>query len=277
MNISDVSGLLAGFLDSPEPFSCMTVRDLWTDPHIAQQMLETHLDPSTDRASRRPEEIDEMVAWINSEVGLERQKLCDLGCGPGLYAKRFAEHGARVTGIDFSASSIDYAKTQDTFGNEFLVADYLGDELPGGFDLVTLIYCDYCAFGSADRATLLQKIAAMLREGGRFVFDILPEPDFPEAATPVRVETNLMNGFWSKNDYVGFKNQVLYHEQNIVLDRYLIVESDRQRQFFNWLQYFSRDLINRELSAAGFAIETFASIGNLYRIIAINENKIAYS
>ncbi|MEW8167711.1 MAG: methyltransferase domain-containing protein [Candidatus Thiodiazotropha endolucinida] len=28
--------------------------------------------------------------------------MCDLGCGPGLYTKRFFAQGAEVTGIDFS-------------------------------------------------------------------------------------------------------------------------------------------------------------------------------
>ena len=37
----------------PMPFACTTTRELWTDPHIATQMLAFHLDGSHDLASRR--------------------------------------------------------------------------------------------------------------------------------------------------------------------------------------------------------------------------------
>ncbi len=36
--------------------------------------------------------------------------LFDIGCGPGIYAEKFARQGYYVTGIDFSKRSIDYAK-----------------------------------------------------------------------------------------------------------------------------------------------------------------------
>src|SRR5689334_6222274 len=69
----------------------------WTDPHIAQQMLAAHLDPATDAASRTPQTIDQTVQWITDRLALKPgARLLDLGCGPGLYCKRFAEHGLLV-------------------------------------------------------------------------------------------------------------------------------------------------------------------------------------
>jgi len=41
---------------------------------------------------------------------LENKKLLDLGCGGGQTSILFAEHGAIVTGIDFSQKQIDFAK-----------------------------------------------------------------------------------------------------------------------------------------------------------------------
>ena len=66
--------------------------EFWTDPYIAKQMLKTHLDPNVDLASRRPETIQRTVAWILKMTGLKvGDALLDLGCGPGLYAERFAQ------------------------------------------------------------------------------------------------------------------------------------------------------------------------------------------
>ena len=35
--------------------------------------------------------------------------ILDLGCGPGLYCRRWAQAGLTVTGIDYSRRSIEYA------------------------------------------------------------------------------------------------------------------------------------------------------------------------
>lgn len=41
---------------------------MWTDDYISGQLLQAHLDPMSDAASRRPEVIDEAVHWIDNYV-----------------------------------------------------------------------------------------------------------------------------------------------------------------------------------------------------------------
>ena len=82
----------------------------WNDPHISKQMLEVHLNPDIEAASRRPETIDRTVSWLIETLGLKTgASLLDLGCGPGLYTSRFARAGFHVTGVDYSRRSIEYA------------------------------------------------------------------------------------------------------------------------------------------------------------------------
>ena len=38
----------------------------------------------------------------------------------------------------------------------------------------------------------------------------------------------------------------------MVLDKYTIIEADRIRTVYNWLQYFSSDLLQTEFEEAGF-------------------------
>jgi hypothetical protein len=45
----------------------------------------------------------------------------------------------------------------------------------------------------------------------------------------------------------------------VVLDKYTIVEADRTRTVYNWLQYFSPEDLKREFDESGFAIEEFFS------------------
>ena len=86
--------LLQDIAQRPEPFSRYTAMELWTRPHLARQMLSFHLNQETDLASRRFEIIDQVVDWIDSQLHLSEKRICDLGCGPGLYAQRFSHQGA---------------------------------------------------------------------------------------------------------------------------------------------------------------------------------------
>jgi len=115
--------LLYDISKRPEPFSISTVKELWTRPHLAQQMLDYHLSQETDLASRKCESIDLVVEWIDAQLDLSEKSMCDLGCGPGLYTQRFESKGAKVTGVDFSARSVDYAKTQSTNTIRYIEAD----------------------------------------------------------------------------------------------------------------------------------------------------------
>jgi len=66
---------------------------------------------------------------------------------------------------------------------------------------------------------------------------------------------NQLNGFWSPNKYYGFLNTFKYDEEKVTLDRYTIIESDRTRQVYNWLQYFTPEDLEREFIEAGFSIK----------------------
>jgi 2-polyprenyl-3-methyl-5-hydroxy-6-metoxy-1,4-benzoquinol methylase len=84
-------------------------QQMWDDEHISKGMLEAHLNPNWDAASRKPDFIDRSVAWLHSVIP-DGGAILDLGCGPGLYTKRLSDLGYRVTGMDLSRRSIAYAK-----------------------------------------------------------------------------------------------------------------------------------------------------------------------
>ncbi|MFW2371518.1 MAG: class I SAM-dependent methyltransferase [Gammaproteobacteria bacterium] len=221
----------------PEPFSRYTAKELWTRPYLARQMLSFHLNQDTDLASRRFEAIDQVVDWIDAQLSLSGKRVCDLGCGPGLYTLRFSARGADVTGIDFSANSLDYARLkarEEQQSIRYIDADYLSDELPAGFDIVTL--------------------HNMLKPGGHIVLDVAGVASMAGKQDMCIIEDRFMNGFWAAGNYVGIQRSFIYPEQQISLDRYLIVEPDETWEIFNWFQYFSADSIELELKNAGFVI-----------------------
>lgn len=252
---------LADFLARPVPFSVSTTETLWTDPHIASEMLRFHLDGESDLASRRTSTIDAFVGWLDRRFPLAGTAITDLGCGPGLYTGRYAKRGAVVTGLDFSGNSLAYArKTAEAAGLsiDYRQADYLRDEFVGNQDLVTLIYGDFCAMAPSKRRLLLDKIRAALKPNGVFVFDVFSTGMLAEISEGTTLESRLMNGFWAPGDYVGLKSALIYQDEAIGLDRYLIAAPDRTFQVYNWMQYYTPATIIEEVMAAGYSTAEIA-------------------
>ena len=250
--------LLYDISKRPEPFSRHTVKELWTRPHLARQMLTYHLNQETDLASRRYEFIDQAVEWIDAQLDLSEKSLCDLGCGPGLYAQRFESRGAKVTGVDFSAHSLDFAKAQGQQSVQYIEADYLVDDLPTGFDVVTLIYTDLCALSPEKRKKLLGRMRGMLNPGGHIILDVAGIGSFTSKEEVTLIEHNLMGGFWSAEYYIGIQRTFIYPDDFLTLDRYLIVQPSDTWQIYNWTQHFTPVSIETELQRTGFRIDEMA-------------------
>lgn len=152
----------------PAPYERETY-PFWDDAHISKGMLEAHLSPDTEAATRKPDFVHRSAQWIAGLAQGSRPRLLDLGCGPGIYAELFHEAGFDVTGIDFSRRSIEYAQDQSEekgSGIKFICSNYLGIDYDNVFDIITLIYCDLGVLSPTDRALLLAKIHQALKPGG---------------------------------------------------------------------------------------------------------------
>lgn len=254
----------------PRPFSVYTTNKLWTDEHTSEQMLEYHLNGEIDVSSRRTSFIVNSVCWMKEHFELSgSSRVIDFGCGPGLYTSRFAHLGAEVHGIDFSPRSIDYARKnaiQESLAVTYVEADYLDHQPEGTFDLITMIMCDFCALSPSQRAKMLTKFNGLLSGRGRVILDVYSLSAFTEKREGLVCEKNQLNGFWSADPYFGFVSSFKYDDEKVSLDKYTIVEKSRQREIYNWLQYFTPESLERESHAAGLEIdEVYGDVaGNPY-------------
>jgi SAM-dependent methyltransferase len=243
--------------EKPQPFE-LGEPMFWTDPHIAKQMLAAHLDPSIDAASRRPETIARITAWIATYLGLHPgDAILDLGCGPGLYAERLAQAGFQVTGVDFSQNSIGYAMAQAQAKQlpiQYLWQNYLELDVPAQFPAVMLIYGDYCPLSPAQRARLLANVRAALLPGGRFILDV---------TTPLcHQKYGLKNswyaagqGFWKPGPHLVLEQGFTYPD-GLFLDQYTVIEGDGKITVYrNWFQDYTPEMIRAELAAGDFEVE----------------------
>jgi SAM-dependent methyltransferase len=245
----------------PEPFEFYTANDLWTDEYTSKQMLSFHLNDEIDVSSRNAEFIDRSVAWIASHFNIGNgRKIADFGCGPGLYAVRLAKKGADVTGIDFSKTSIDYAREAaagEGLSIGYVNQNYLEFETDERFYLILMIMCDFCALSPAQRKRMLRKFYTILVPGGSVLLDVYSLAAFDQREETAVYEANLLDGFWSPNKYYGFLNTFKYEREKVALDKYTLIESGRTRTVYNWLQYFNPEALEREFVTCGFSIEKF--------------------
>ncbi|MFP4016163.1 MAG: class I SAM-dependent methyltransferase, partial [Halanaerobiales bacterium] len=173
--------------NKPEVFE-RTEEAFWDDPHISGKMLEFHLDPTEEAASRSQSTIEKSVKWIDEELKAryflndnllkKNIKILDLGCGPGLYASRLAGLGYTLTGIDYSRNSIEYARKyseENNIGVDYIYQNYLTIDYNDEFDVILLIYCDLGALTDAERDNLLERTYKALKPGGTFIFDVFTD------------------------------------------------------------------------------------------------------
>ncbi|MFW5808647.1 MAG: class I SAM-dependent methyltransferase [Spirochaetota bacterium] len=242
----------------PRPYACYTAADLWTDPHISRKMLQFHLAPKIDAASRNHHFIDRSARWITGRFNLgPASRVIDFGCGPGLYTIRLAQSGARVTGLDFSSSTIAYARKEAERAKHditYINTDYLTYEADGKYDLITMIMCDFCVLSPVQRKKLLSSFRTMLAPGGSILLDLYSNSHFEAASDAAEYGYNYMDGFWAPNEYFCFKTTFTYQDEKLILDLYTIYEPDRKLTVYNWFQCFSIDALTQELNASGLSV-----------------------
>ena len=255
--------LLEKINSKPLPFQYYTADELWTNEYTSKKMLEYHLNESVDLSSRNKNFINRSVRWIITHFNVgSNTKIADFGCGPGLYTTQIAEHKADVTGIDFSLRSIQYANKiarQKDLKITYIHKNYLEFETENKFDLIIMIFCDFCALSPGQRKIILGKFHNFLNPNGLILLDVHSINTFNYRNEVSKYEFNQLNNFWSPDNYYGFLNTFKYEKETIILDKYTIIEKSRTRVIYNWLQYFSKDTLKKEFEMNGFTAKEFYS------------------
>lgn len=239
----------------PEPFA--TGAPMWDDPYVSSRLLEAHLDPETDLASRRPERIERSVAWLAERLALAPgDALLDLGCGPGLYAARLAARGLHVTGVDCSRRSIAYAREQARKAHlaiRYVRRDFLAIDYEASFDAVLQVYGELCVLSQERRDRFLALVHRALRPGGRFAFDVTT----PRQERPLGTTWHVSEGgFWRPGPHLVLQRGIDY-EDDLHLDEYLVVEADGAFLVYrNWFLDYTPETLVPVLESSGFRVES---------------------
>ena len=126
------------------------------------------------------------------------QRVLDVACGNGLYARRLAELGAEVVAFDFAPEMIEAACARTTEYADritYVVLDATDEAAllalgEGSFDAAL---CQMALMDMAELQPLLAALPRLLRPGGRFVFSIT-HPCFNHAQMSFVAERQYVSG-----------------------------------------------------------------------------------
>jgi SAM-dependent methyltransferase len=229
----------------------------WDDPHISKSMLEAHLNPDNDAASRKHASIDkEIEHLVSSGILKPGDRVLDLGCGPGLYSVRLAARGIKVTGVDISERSLDYAMAQSKekgLNIEFRLDNFFDIDYSHTFDAVLQTNGEINTFSDEKRDELLAKLRQALKPGGLLVFDV--------TTRVLRMKGGLENnwyvsdgGFWRPGAHLVLERGIDYTDDNVWLDQYIVIDSDNVKVYNNWFHDYDLATIQQVLQKVGFEI-----------------------
>ena len=230
---------------------------IWTNPYIREQLLQAHLSPDSDAASRKPETIRMTVDWVLKHRA-HPGSIIDLGCGPGLYSREFAVRGWTVVGVDINESALRHAvETARSTGLpiQYRRQSYLDRIDAGTFDIATCIYCDFGALTTDQQMTFLSNARQLLKPDGELLFDVFG-PGISQTLEAGRSwEQEDADGFWSKSpcyvlsEYQHFEDEAVWGRKYVV-----IPDSGAPAVYVMWDHYFTVARLEALLTAAGFSV-----------------------
>lgn len=249
-----INKLLIYTSEKPEVYTASTSK-FWDDEHISKGMLEAHLNPEWDAATRNHNFVTKFVEWIASIASpVTYPELLDLGCGPGIYAEKFYISGYHVTGMDYSKRSIEYAIDSAKNNNmpiEYIYQNYLDIMYQEKFDVITLIYCDFGVMSNQDRNSLLKRIYQALKPGGIFILDVFTPNQYKGREEPKDWYYS-ESGFWSEKPHICLNSFYRYDDSNTILDQTVVITEDSIECYNIWDHTFIKEELEEELQKAGF-------------------------
>jgi 2-polyprenyl-3-methyl-5-hydroxy-6-metoxy-1,4-benzoquinol methylase len=229
---------------------------MWEDEYISERLLEMHLNPDINTASRKRTTIEATVRWIDSRLDGNNKRILDLGCGPGLYCELLAGAGHQVTGIDYSKRSIEHAQQEAArkgLDIKYVHQNYLDLDLEETFDVVTMIYCDFDVLTPDERSSLLDKVHHALKPGGLFIFDTLNMRTPSLMKGQGRSWEVAQSGFWRNEPYLALTETQHYGGVNVILQQHIVSSESRPPAIYRfWNHYYGPATLTPTLNAGGF-------------------------
>jgi 2-polyprenyl-3-methyl-5-hydroxy-6-metoxy-1,4-benzoquinol methylase len=138
------------------------------------------------------------------------QKILDIACGNGQFARKIAKMGAKVTAVDFSEKLAAIAEAKDGKNIKYQVIDVTKtaelQKLSG--TKYDAIVCTMAFMDIKDIKTLIKYSPKLLKKSGRFVFSLC-HPCFNSGESLLMHEQDEVNGEVTSKYWVKVRNYLV--------------------------------------------------------------------
>ena len=264
-------GLLERLSAPPSPFSTSGF-NFWEDPYIADQLMESFLDPMEHEPSRQEPYVSLTVEAIADAVRLkgpasasesEHYALLDLGSGAGQYDEAFAERGFAVTGVDYCRPAVEHARES---AGDLPIEYHLQDirtfqPKRDHYAVVSIIYGTFGVLSPAEQSVVLERAREALLPGGLLVFDVFTDRYVRNVRIGDGWHPIPEGGFWQSDSHLTLA-RVHRYPQGVSLERNVVIgAAGSYRVFDSWWKSFTKDEIVDLVRAHRFTeVETYGSI-----------------
>jgi len=242
--------------DAPEPWS-HGGKIPWHEPGFSARMLREHLSQDHDLASRRSAKIDAQVEWLNREILPPHSSVLDLGCGPGFYTSRLAALGHSCVGIDFSPSSIEYARSEATAASldcTYVLEDLSEADFGHGFDAALFLYGEFNTFPRPEVERLLARARESLKPGGYLVLELHTEEQVLLLGTATPSWYVSERGLFADEPHLCLIDRAWDDKSRVSAERFTVFcsSSDRPDTYVCTTQAYADSEYDGLLESAGF-------------------------
>ena len=199
----------------------------------------------------RIEKAEEDVHSLLKLAGLGKGDVLDLCCGPGRFAIPLARMGFSVTGVDATGYLLDIARNRASLENvevEWIKEDMRRFRRPGSYDLVLNMFTSFGYFQDhSDNMKVLENINESLRQGGKFVMEIMGKETLASIFHPV-TDSETDEGL------LLIQRHRIDDGWNRIENDWLLIDNDDIRgrwKFSHWI--YSATELKSMLTEAGFS------------------------
>jgi SAM-dependent methyltransferase len=230
----------------------------WNEPGFSQRMLSVHLSQEHDWASRRATTIRKQVDWIHREVlSGQPARILDLGCGPGLYTSQLAQLGHECTGVDFSPSSIEFARESARKAHlhcTYDLQDIRTADFGSGYNLAMFIFGEFNVFKPDDARQILQKAHAAIWPGGSLLLEVHTYETVHKMGLQSSSWYSTDSGLFSDRPHLYLQENFWDDGQSVATQRYYIVDAQTGQvtHYAASTQAYTQDEYQHMLKESGF-------------------------
>ena len=197
----------------------------WDEPSFSERMLQEHLNPNHDLASRALPKVIAQVEYLHSEIIPKSGRVLDLGCGPGLYCREFSRRGYECTGIDISPASIAYARTLDP-SSIYRLEDVTSANFADGNALAMMLFGEFQSFEPAIANRLLSRMKRSVVPGGVVVLEVFSEAKIESMGKQGSSWRSMPDGLFSDSPHLHLQEHFWFPSDRLTVGRHYVVEEN---------------------------------------------------